>query len=249
VLLVTSSSSQFVLIGAVFLASAVEMVEALTIVVAVGHTQGWRPALRGSAVALASLAALVAIVGPGLAHVPLNPLRVIVGGVLLVFGLQWLRKAILRASGALAKHDEDAIYARTVATITGDTAAQTSRAAFVLAYKGVFLEGLEVIIIVLTLGASSRRIGVAALASLAALLVVGVVGVVVARQLSKVPENTMKMTVGVLLVSYGTFFCGEGLKVRWPGHDASLVILVGVYALVTWLFIVQMRSVTPAVPQ
>jgi uncharacterized membrane protein len=249
VFLVTSSSSQFVLVGAVFLASAVEMVEALTIVVAVGHTQGWRPALRGAAAALASLAALVALVGPGLAKVPLDPLRVVVGGVLLVFGLQWLRKAILRASGAIAKHDENVIYERTVATIHEDTAAQTSRAAFALAYKGVFLEGLEVIVIVLTLGASARRIGLAAVAALAAVLVVGGVGVVVARQLSKVPENLMKMTVGVLLVSYGTFFSGEGLKVRWPGDDASLAVLVGVYALVTWLFITWMTSLKPAVPR
>jgi len=239
---VTTSSSQFVLVAAVFLASAVEMVEALTIVVAVGHTEGWRPALRGSFVAVLTLAALVAVVGPALTKVPLDALRLVVGGVLLIFGLQWLRKAILRASGLLAKHDEDAIYQRTVEKIDADAAArQNHRVAFVLAFKGVFLEGLEVVIIVLTLGASARRLGLASLSALAALLIVGGVGIVVARQLSKVPENAMKMTVGVLLVSYGTFFSGEGLKIRWPGDDAALVVLVAFFAVVTWLFVTWVR--------
>lgn len=240
--LVTSSSSQFVLVGAVFLACAVEMVEALTIVVAVGHTQGWRPALRGALVAVLTLGALVAVVGPALAHVPLDPLRLVVGGVLLVFGLQWLRKAVLRAGGVLGKHDEDAIYQRTVEKIGGDASqAQARRVAFVLAFKGVFLEGLEVVIIVITLGTSARRLGLASLAALAALVLVGGVGLIVARQLSKVPENAMKMTVGVLLVSYGTFFSGEGLKLRWPGDDATLVVLVAAYAVVTLLFVAAVR--------
>jgi uncharacterized membrane protein len=251
VLLVTTASSQFVLVAAVFLASAVEMVEALTIVVAVGHTEGWRPALRGTVVAVATLAALVAVLGPALTQVPLDALRLVVGGVLLIFGLQWLRKAILRASGLVAKHDEDAIYQRTVEMIDADTATrQRRRMAFVLAFKGVFLEGLEVVIIVLTLGTSAGRLGLASLTALAALLVVGGVGVVVARQLSKVPENAMKMTVGVLLVSYGTFFSGEGLKLRWPGDDGSLVLLVAFYALATWFFVASVgaRRATLASP-
>jgi Ca2+/H+ antiporter, TMEM165/GDT1 family len=237
------SSDVVVLVGAVFLACAVEMVEALTIVVAVGHTQGWRSALQGSAVALITLGALVAAVGPALVHVPLAPLRLVVGGVLLIFGLQWLRKAILRAAGLKSKHDEDAIYQRTVETIDNDASSrQRSRVAFVLAFKGVFLEGLEVIIIVITLGTSARRLGLASLAALAALVVVGAVGVIVARHLSKVPENAMKMTVGVLLVSYGTFFSGEGLKVRWLGGDGTLVLLVVLYVLITWLFVVGLKA-------
>ena len=240
-LLATSSSSDVVLVGAVFLASAVEMVEALTIVVAVGHTEGWRSALRGSLVALLTLAALVAALGPALVHVPLDALRLVVGGVLLVFGLQWLRKAVLRASGLKAKHDEDAIYQSTVATLERGAATQRRREAFVLAFKGVFLEGLEVIIIVITLGSSSRRLGLAVLAAAAALVLVGAVGVAVARQLSKVPENAMKMTVGVLLVSYGTFFSGEGLKVRWPGADTALLLLAVLYALVAWAFVAWLR--------
>lgn len=237
------SSNVVVLVGAVFLASAVEMVEALTIVVAVGHTQGWRSALEGTAVALLALGALVTIVGPALVHFPIDVLRLIVGAVLLIFGMQWLRKAILRSCGLKAKHDEDAIYHETVQSLgAGTSSTQRDRVAFVLAFKGVFLEGLEVVIIVITLGTSARHLGLAALAALAALVVVGVIGVIVARQLSKVPENAMKMTVGVLLVSYGTFFGGEGLKIRWPGGDTALVVLVVIYALVTWLFVVGLRA-------
>jgi uncharacterized membrane protein len=236
------SSDVAVLVVAVFVASAVEMVEALTIVVAVGHTEGWRSALQGSAVAFLSLAALVAALGPALVHFPIDALRLLVGGVLLIFGLQWLRKAILRTVGLKAKHDEDRIYEETVHSIEDDQpSAERRRVAFVLAFKGVFLEGLEVVIIVLTLGTSARHLGLAALSALAALVLVGAVGVVVARQLSRVPENAMKMTVGVLLVSYGTFFSGEGLKIRWPGGDGTLLVMVGGYAVITWLFVAGLR--------
>lgn len=239
------SSNVVVLVGAVFLASAVEMVEALTIVVAVGHTQGWRSALEGTAVALLTLGALVAIVGPALVHFPLDVLRLIVGAVLLIFGMQWLRKAILRSCGLKAKHDEDAIYQETVESLgAGTSSTPRDRVAFVLAFKGVFLEGLEVVIIVITLGTSARHLSLAALAALAALVVVGVIGLIVARQLSKVPENALKMTVGVLLVSYGTFFGGEGLKIHWPGGDTMLVVLVAIYALVTWLFVAGLRALS-----
>ena len=239
------SSDVAVLAAAIFVACAVEMVEALTIVVAVGHTEGWRPALQGSAVAIVTLAALVAGVGPALVHFPLDVLRSLVGGVLLVFGLQWLRKAILRTVGLKAKHDEDQIYGQTVRRLEDDPSARDRRrVAFVLAFKGVFLEGLEVVIIVLTLGTSAKHLGLAVLSAVAALVVVGVVGLIVARQLSRVPENAMKMTVGVLLVSYGTFFSGEGLKVRWPGGDGTLVVLIGVYAVVTWLYVAGFRAMT-----
>ncbi|HVA69786.1 MAG TPA: hypothetical protein VNF08_00470 [Acidimicrobiales bacterium] len=238
------SSNVVVLVGAVFLASAVEMVEALTIVVAVGYTQGWRSAMEGSVVALLALSALVALVGPALVHFPIDVLRLIVGAVLLIFGMQWLRKAILRSAGLKAKHDEDAIYEQTVESMSAiPSSTSRDRTAFVLAFKGVFLEGLEVVIIVLTLGTSARHLGLAALAALAALAVVGVVGVIVARQLSRVPENAMKMTVGVLLVSYGTFFGGEGLKIHWPGGDTMLILLVVIYAVVTWLFVARLRMV------
>lgn len=235
---VNGSTTAIVLVGAVFLAATVEMVEALTIVLAVGHTRGWRTAFEGSAVALVALAALVAVLGPALVHVPLNVLRLVVGIVLLIFGLQWLRKAVLRASGIKSKHDEDAIYAEMTAklALTGERPPR-DRVAFVVAFKGVFLEGLEIVIAVLTLGTSAHRLGLAALTAGVAVVLVAIVGAVVAKQLSAVPENLMKMAVGIMLVSYGTFWTGEGLKVRWPGSDVMLVGLVVLYALATALVV------------
>jgi Ca2+/H+ antiporter, TMEM165/GDT1 family len=246
VLVATSvSSGTVVLVGAVFLASCVEMVEALTIVLAVGHTRGWRSAFEGTGAALLVLTALVAAFGPALVHVPLNLLRLIVGGVLLVFGMQWLRKSILRATGLKAKHDEDAIYEATVATLrAAGTAPGRDRVAFVLAFKGVFLEGLEVVILVITLGTSAHRLGLASVVAAVAVVLVALCGVVVAKQLSSVPENALKMSVGVLLVTYGTFWTGEGLKVRWPGGDTMLLGLAAIYAVVTWLFVLALRRET-----
>ncbi len=240
---VTVSSSDAVLIVAVFVACAVEMVEALTIVFAVGHTRGWRSAFEGAAVAIVVLAGLVAAFGPALVHVPINALRLIVGGVLLIFGLQWLRKAILRSSGYLGKHDEDEIYRKKVAELSADGQAPgRDRVAFVVAFKGVFLEGLEVVIAVLTLGTAANRLGLAVVTAAVALVAVGVVGVAVAKQLSSVPENAMKTLVGVMLVSFGTFWTGEGLKVNWPGGDTMLVGLVGIYLVVTWAYVAWLRS-------
>jgi uncharacterized membrane protein len=240
---VTVSSGDAVLVGAVFVACAVEMVEALTIVFAVGHTSGWRPAMRGTGVALVVLAALVGAFGPALVRVPIDVLRLIVGGVLLIFGMQWLRKAILRSSGFIGKHDEDEIYRKKVAELSEDGAAQErDRIAFIIAFKGVFLEGLEVVIAVLTLGTAANRLGLAVISAGAAIVVVGIVGIIVAKQLSKVPENAMKMFVGVLLVSYGTFWTGEGLKVKWPGSDTMLVGFVGIYLVVTWALVALLRS-------
>jgi uncharacterized membrane protein len=231
-------SATFVLLASVFLASSVEMVEALTIVVAVGVTRGWRSALEGVAAAVATLAALVAAIGPALVHyVPLSTLRIAVGGLLLVFGLQWLRKAVLRAVGLKAKHDEDAIFAEQVAELSAEDRPVTGRdaTAFAVAFKGVFLEGLEVVVIVLTLGVADHRLGLAAAAAGAAVVVVAAIGAVVSRQLAGVPENAMKMVVGLMLVSFGTFWSGEGVGVRWPGSELALPVLVGVYAVVTWV--------------
>jgi uncharacterized membrane protein len=233
-------SSTVVLAVSVFLASSVEMVEALTIVVAVGVTRGWRSAFEGVAVALVVLAALVVAIGPALVrYVPLDGLRIVVGGLLLVFGLQWLRKAVLRAAGLKAKHDEDAIFSEHVAELSGGPpAASRDATAFVVAFKGVFLEGLEVVVIVLTLGVADHRLGLAAASAGAAVVIVGVVGVVVARQLAGVPENAMKMLVGLMLVSFGTFWAGEGVGVRWPGSDLAIPVLVGVYGAVAWATVV-----------
>ena len=192
VLATTTQSSDIVLVAAVFLASAVEMVEALTIVVAVGTTRGWRSALAGVAAALGVLVALVLSLGPAIVrYVPLSALRLVVGGVLLVFGLQWLRKAVLRAGGLKAKHDEDRISAEQVRRLeAGDgDGDRRDRVAFAVAFKGVFLEGLEVVIIVITLGATSHRLGLASAAAAAAVVAVGAAGLVVARQLSGCPRT------------------------------------------------------------
>jgi uncharacterized membrane protein len=234
------NSSVIVLMVAVFLASAVEMVEALTIVVAAGVSRGWRSALEGVAAGIAVLAVLVAALGPALVHlIPLDALRVVVGTILLIFGLQWLRKAVLRATGYKAKHDENAIFAREVEELdqAGPRRSGRDPTGFAVAFKGVFLEGLEVAIIVLTLGSTDHEVGLAALAALAALLVVGVVGVIVARQLAGVPENAMKMVVGLMLVSFGTFWSGEGIGVHWPGGDVALPVLIGVYSGAAFLMV------------
>jgi uncharacterized membrane protein len=232
-----------VLVIAVFLASSVEMVEALTIVLAVGVTRGWRSAVEGVLVALATLGAIVVVLGPTLIHlVPLSTLRLVVGALLLIFGLQWLRKAVLRASGLKAKHDEDAIFSEQVAELSAAPASGRDTTGFVVAFKGVFLEGLEVVVIVLTLGTTSHDLGVAAVAAGAAVVIVLIVGLVVARQLSSVPENAMKMVVGVMLVSFGTFWSGEGVGVHWPGSDLVLPVLVAAYGALAWGLVTLLRQ-------
>jgi Ca2+/H+ antiporter, TMEM165/GDT1 family len=222
---------------AVFFACAVESVEALTVVVAVGATRGWRPALWGAAGALAVLAAVVLALGPALTRLPISGLRVAVGAALLLFGLQWLRKAVLRAGGLLAHHDEDEIYQRQVAELgsAGDHRSGPDRVGMAVAFKGVFLEGIEVVIIVLTVGASSQRLGLAVLAAVGAVLLVTITGLVVARYLPGLPENAVKMTVGLMLVSFGTFWLGEGLDVGWPGSDAAVLYLVATYGIVAFV--------------
>lgn len=230
------SSATIILLLAVFGASCVESVEALTIVLASGTTRGWRSAIEGTAAALVVLGALVGGVGVPLIHyVPITALRVVVGALLLVLGLSWLRKAILRASGHKAKHDEDAIYAETAASLRSDGRPGGRRDAvgFAVAFKGVFLEGMEVVMIAISLGASQHKLGQAAAAAGAAVVVVTAVGLVVARQLSAVPENTIKTLVGIMLTSFGLFWVGEGAGVRWPGSDLAIPVLIGVFCVVT----------------
>jgi uncharacterized membrane protein len=251
------TSSTLILVVAVFAASLVEMVEALTIVVAAGVSRGWRPALEGAAAALLVLGLLVVVVGvPLIRYIPLDTLRVVVGALLLVLGLSWLRKAILRASGHKDPHDEDKIYAATVAELSTEdgaaagapTAAGTKKhdgVGFAVAFKGVFLEGTEVVLIVVSLGAAQHRLGLAALAAAAAAVLVIVVGLVVARQLSEVPENTIKTVVGVMLTSFGLFWTGEGAGVHWPGSDLAIPVLVGFFALVFFAFTAYMRTLLP----
>ena len=222
------SGQEIGLAVSVFLACAVEAVEALTIVLAVGTTRSWRSALSGCAAATLALAAVTAALGPSLTSLPINTLRLIVGGLLLVFGLQWLRKAILRAAGLKALHDEDEAYREEVAAAqaAGSPHAGFDVYSFTIAFKGVLLEGLEVVFIALTFGANQHNVGLAAAAAIAAVLLVAIVGLAVHRPLSRVPENAMKFSVGVMLTSFGIFWGAEGAGASWPGGDAALLVIV-----------------------
>jgi uncharacterized membrane protein len=224
-----------VLVLAAFLACAVEMVEALTIVLAVGVTRGWRSAFIGAGAALATLAVVVAALGPALSKLPLDGLRLVVGFLLIVFGLQWLRKAILRASGFKALHDEDAIFAeqqREAGEAPIDATEALDWYTFTVSFKGVFLEGLEVAFIVVTFGGAQHAVGLAAIGAGVAAVVVLLAGLAVHRPLSRVPENTLKYAVGVMLTSFGIFWASEGAGVRWPGGDAALLLVIA-YVLAT----------------
>jgi uncharacterized membrane protein len=237
------SGSQSALAISVFLACTVEAVEALTIVLAVGTTRSWRSALYGVGAGVLALAAVVAALGPAVGSIPIGALRVVVGGLLLVFGLQWLRKAILRAAGLKALHDEEAIFTREAERARADggrASGPIDGYAFTIAFKGVLLEGLEVAFIVLTFGTNQHDVGLAAAAAAVAVIVVVIAGVAVRAPLARVPENTMKFVVGVLLSSFGTFWLAEGVGAHWPGGDASLLGLVAWMAacaigLVAWL--------------
>ena len=221
-----------------FLASAVEMVEALTIVLAVGVTRGWRSALTGAGAALLALTALVGLLGPSISRVPIDTLRVVVGALLLVFGLQWLRKAILRASGYKPLHDEDEAYAEEREKARGasrDVRAGVDWYSFTVSFKGVFLEGLEVAFIVITFGAArTHGVALAAAAAALALLVVVVAGVLVHAPLSRVPENALKFTVGLLLTTFGTFWAAEGAGASWPGDEAALPAILAFLGLASF---------------
>jgi uncharacterized membrane protein len=243
-------TSTVILVMASFLASAVEMVEALTIVLAAGVTRGWRSSLTGVGAALVVLALIVALLGPTLARIPISILQVVVGTLLLVFGLQWLRKAILRSSGFKALHNEDAIFAAEAAAARTHAAEQRAGLdwyAFTLCFKGVLLEGLEVAFIVVTFGAARNQVGLAALGALAALVLVLTVGVAVHRPLSRVPENTLKFAVGLLLASFGTFWAAEGVGVEWPGADLAILGLLAFYALGSFVYVQLLRQQRAAI--
>jgi uncharacterized membrane protein len=219
-----------------FLASAVEAVEALTIVLAVGVVRGWRSTLAGVGAAGVVLAVIVAALGPALGAIPIDTLRFVVGALLLAFGLQWLRKAILRASGYKPLHDEAAAFARKreqaeIAPHGGP--AGTDWYSFTVAFKGVLLEGLEVAFIVVTFGTTQGRVGLAAVAAAAAVVLVVAVGLVVRGPLERVPENMLKFAVGVMLTSFGIFWAGEGAGVDWPGSDLAILGLIVYLAVVS----------------
>jgi uncharacterized membrane protein len=228
---------------AVFLASLVEFVEALTIVLAVGSTRSWSSALSGVGMAILVLAALTASLGPALTALPIGGLRLVVGGLLLIFGLQWLRKAILRASGLKAPRDEAEEFEEeaTAALAAGGLRDGLDAYSFTIAFKGVLLEGLEVVFIVLTFGANQHRVGLAALAAIVAALAVVATGILVHRPLSRVPENAMKFAVGVMLTSFGIFWGAEGAGATWPGGDAALLATVPLVLTVSLGLVVAAR--------
>jgi uncharacterized membrane protein len=245
------------LILTVFIACVVEAVEALTIVLATGITREWRSTFQGMAAALVALAVITAAVGPAINELPLTALRVVVGALLAIFGLQWLRKAVLRATGYKALHDEASAYLREV-TAAQEASKESRRGvtdwySFTLAFKGVLLEGLEVVFIVITFGDNQKNIGAAVIGAAAAIIVVTIVGIAVRAPLTKVPENWMKLAVGVMLTSFGTFWGAEGAGVRWPGNDAALLVVIPVVAVVVAACILWLNSrkaaVTVSAPQ
>lgn len=234
---------------AVFLACVVETVEAVTIVLAAGTARDWRSAGLGVGSGLLVLAAIVAALGPALTAIPLGALRLVVGGLLLVFGLQWLRKAILRYSGHKGLHDEDAIFQRELAAAR---AAHGERRfavddwySYTLSFKGVLLEGLEVAFIVITFGSNQHDVPLAALAAGCAVLLVTAIGFAVKAPLARVPENSLKFAVGCMLTGFGMFWGAEGADAKWPGSDAALLVIVPVVALFALGLVQLLRRAAP----
>ena len=228
-----------------FLASAVEAIEAATIVLAVGYAQGWRVALKGAAYASIALVAMAGIGGPAILHfVPIRIIRIAMGLFLLWFGYGWLRKAVLRFAGRIPLRNEHAVFERQLATLRGTL---EQRAGLAAAFNGVFLEGLEVVIIVVTVGsASTGALKAAAAGAMGAFVLIGIAAVLVREPLERIPENALKFVVGVMLVSFGTFWLGEGSGITWRYGDAMLPILAAGYAALALLISRLLRStVTP----
>jgi Ca2+/H+ antiporter, TMEM165/GDT1 family len=239
-------------VGAAFLASLVEVVEAFTIVLAVGVVRGWRPALLGTVAALALLAAIVLVLGPVLDRVPLYLLQLFIGVLLLLFGMRWLRKAVLRAAGRIALHDEEAEFSKETASLRGAVQRHERHLdwfAGLAAFKAVLLEGVEVVFIVIAVGAGRGLLVPASIGALAACVLVLVIGLLVHKPLARVPENTLKFAVGVMLSAFGVFWTGEGLGVHWPGGDLILLALVLLFAAtgvaLAWLVRRPAREVAP----
>jgi len=232
---------QLFIFGAAFLGSAVESTEALTIVLAVGLTRGWRAPLLGTLVAIVALAVLVIVFGQLIVTTVSEwALKLLVGTLLLLFGLRWLHKAVLRSAGVLAMHDEERAYRETVNQL-GETITRRDWVGFILALKGVFLEGLEVVFIVIAVGGTGRGWPAAIAGGLAAAVVVAATGVVVRKPLARVPENTLKYSVGILLTSLGTFWAAEGMGASWPGDFLSIFVLAGVFFAASRLAVTLVR--------
>jgi uncharacterized membrane protein len=217
-----------------FLASLVEFIEALTIVLAVGIVRGWRSALLGAGAGVVVLAALVLALGTSLAKVPLPILQLVVGVLLLMFGLRWLRKAVLRQAGVLPLHDEAEAFAKETERLrreAGGAPGALDKVAFITTFKTVMLEGIEVVFIVIALGAGGRLLLPAAAGAGLALAAVLVLGAWLHRPLAKVPENALKFGVGIMLAAFGTFWVGEGIGLRWPGEDLAIAYLIAAMLL------------------
>jgi uncharacterized membrane protein len=244
----TAAASAAVL--AAFLSSLVEAVEALTIVLSVATVRGWKPAGLGAAAGIATLGLIVLLFGPFLEHVPLHALQLVIGVLLVLFGMRWLRKAILRAAGVIALHDEMAVFAAESAALRSQAREQRARLdwmAGLAAYKAMLLEGLEVVFVVIAVGAGRGLLLPASAGALAACALVAAIGVIVHRPLARVPENTLKFAVGVMLSAFGIFWTGEGLGVPWPGEDLAILGL-GAILLVAALGAVRLaRPATAAV--
>ena len=229
---------------AAFLASLVEFVEALTIVLAVGTTRGWRSALIGAGAGALFLTGLTLALGPALQRIPLTALQLTVGVLLLLFGMRWLRKAILRAAGVIPLHDEATAFAKETAELRAQARRNEARLNWIAAFttfKAVLLEGLEVVFIVIALGAGRGMLVPASVGAAAACLAVAGIGLVVHRPLARVPENTLKFAVGVMLSAFGVFWTGEGLGVPWPGGDFAIVGFAAMFLAVSSAAIVLAR--------
>ena len=232
--------------GAAFLGSAVESIEALTIVLAVGLTRGWRSPLYGTLVALLSLAILVTIFGQLIVtRVPESTLKLMIGTLIVLFGLRWLHKAVLRSAGVIPLHDEDKSYAETVTELSG-SATRQDWIGFTLALKGVFLEGLEVVFIVVAVGGTSGGLPIAVAGGLLAMIVVAATGLVVRKPLAQVPENTLKYAVGVILTTLGTFWAAEGMGATWPLDFVSVLGIAAVYFGASRVAVMLIRRPVPA---
>lgn len=234
-------------LAASFLASLVECVEALTVILAVGTVRGWRSALVGTATALAVLAIIIAALGTTLSRLPLHRVQLVVGILILLFGLRWLRKAILRSAGALALHDEQSIFSRETEQMRRLSAASGvwDKIAFAAAFNITMLEGTEVVFIVIAVGAGRPgMILPASLGAIAALFTVVALGLILHRPLAKIPENTLKFIVGILLSAFGTFWVGEGMHLAWPHEDWSILGLVLAYLVLSLILIPICRKIS-----
>lgn len=230
-------------VTAAFLGSFVEVVEAFTIILAVGVTQSWRPAFIGTGLALAVLAILVLALGPLLGLIPIDLMQFIIGTLLILFGLRWLRKAILRASGFIALHDEEKAFAAETDSLRRQAAeARANFLAGTAAFKAVLLEGIEVVFIVIATGAGQGMLGYASMGAAAACILVLVIGLFVHKPLSTVPENSLKFVVGLLLSTFGIFWVGEGLGAEWPGADLSLLPILALLAIFSFIAVRMLRN-------